>query len=94
MIRTVFEAFRPKVGIGSGFRLRNFVRFRLKVGSESGVEGFNRFPLILNGGSPPPPPNRNSKCVFIIRGRFLSKCHVWGPKGLGSRLGREREREL
>ena len=20
---------------------------------------------------------------------FLSKCHVWGPKGLGSRLGRE-----
>ena len=46
----------------------------------------NPFPLILNN---PPPPPRNSKCVFNIRGRFVSKCHVWGPKGLGSGLGRE-----
>ena len=32
----------------------------------------------------PPPPNRNSKCFFELRGRVLSTCHVWGPKGLGS----------
>ena len=30
----------------------------------------NRFPLILNGGSHPR-PNRNSKCIFIIRGVFI-----------------------
>ena len=41
--------------------------------------------LIVNGGSPPQ-PNGNSKRVFNIRRRFLSKCHVLGPKGLGSRL--------
>ena len=29
----------------------------------------NPFPLILNGG---PPHNKNSKCVFIIRGRLFS----------------------
>ena len=31
----------------------------------------SRFPQLSNG-APPNPPNRNAKCVFNIRGRFLS----------------------
>ena len=61
----------------------------------------NRFPLILNGGSPPP-PNRNSKCGFIIRGFFIempcSRLQIYSSNqvlkcGVNERKRQKRERE-
>ena len=38
------------------------------------------------GQPPPPPPPIETRNAFYIRGMLSSKCHVWVPTGLGSRL--------